>query len=94
MRNIATAAIIGKLKYIFARHGIPEIVKSNNGPHYSSAEFSRGSPTYPKSNGLAERTVQTIKTTTEKAKHDNRDPYLAILEQHTMTTVVAFFAGK
>ena len=92
LRNLSTSALIDKLKSIFARHGIPEIVKSDNGTHYSSAEFAKfaedwkfshvtSSPTYPKSNGLAEKTVQTIKTTLEKAKRDSKDPYLAILEQ-------------
>ena len=32
-------------------------------------------------NGLAEKTVQTVKTILEKAKRDEKDPYLAILEQ-------------
>ena len=32
-------------------------------------------------NGLAEKTVQTVKTILEKAKRDGKDPYLAILEQ-------------
>ena len=92
LRNLSTSALIDRLKSIFARHGTPEIVKSDNGTHYSSAEFGKfaedwkfshvtSSPTYPKFNGLAEKTVQTIKTTLEKAKQDSKDPYLAILEQ-------------
>ena len=44
------------------------------------------SPHYPKSNGLAERTVQTIKAMLEKSK----DPHLALLGQHAaiLRTVV------
>ena len=64
--------IIEALKDIFARHGIPETVVSDNGPQYSSLEFSQfsqiynfqhitSSPYYPQSNGHVEREVQTIK---------------------------------
>ena len=38
------------------------------------------SPECPRSNGLAEKTVQTAKNPLEKAKEDNKDPYLAMLE--------------
>ena len=87
-----TLAVIEKLKPIFARNGIPEIVKSDKGTHYSFAKFDKfanvwmfthvtSSPTYPKSNGLAQKTVQTVKITLEKTKRDGKDPYLAILEQ-------------
>ena len=64
LRNLSTSAVIDRLKSIFSRHGITEIVKSNNGTHYSSAKFAKfaedwkfshvtSSPAYPKSNGLA-----------------------------------------
>ena len=33
--------VINHLKAIFARHGIPETVISDNGPQYSSADFSK-----------------------------------------------------
>ena len=63
-----SSAIITKMKTLFARHGIPEVVKSDNGPQYSSGDFAEfakswgfkhvtSSPLYPKSNCLAERTV-------------------------------------
>ena len=73
-------------KSIFARHGIPEVVVSDNGPQYSSeayANFARefqfehvmSSPHYPQSNGEAERAVQTVKNLIKK----DGDPYLAML---------------
>ena len=76
--------VISHLKSIFARHGIPEVVISDNGSQYSSAvfeEFSKeyefdhvtSSPKYPQANGEAERAVKTTKQLLEK----NRDPYLA-----------------
>ena len=37
--STTSVSIISVLKSIFASHGIPEIVRSDNGPQYSSAEF-------------------------------------------------------
>ncbi|GFR76081.1 Pol polyprotein [Elysia marginata] len=37
------------------------------------------SPLYPRSNGLAERTVETRKSILKKAQHSGEDPYLSIL---------------
>ena len=84
--STTSKAIIGMLKSMFARHGIPEIVMSDNGPQYSSAEFLEfskkygfthitSSPRYPQSNGEAERAVQTIKNLLTKAE----DPCMALL---------------
>ena len=80
------AEVITHLKSIFARHGIPELVMSDNGPQYSCDAFSEfvreyqfrhltSSPLYPQSNGEAERAVKTIKGLLKKES----DPYLALL---------------
>nr|KAG5700576.1 hypothetical protein BaRGS_015372 [Batillaria attramentaria] len=79
-------AVILAVKSIFAIHGIPEVVVSDNAPNFASAEFAdfaksygfthtTSSPRYPQSNGEAERSVQTVKTLMKKAK----DPSLALL---------------
>ena len=78
--------VILHLRSIFARHGIPETVVSDNGPQYASYEFARfaseegfihvtSSPRYPQSNGKAERTVQTVKAMLKKSV----DPYGALV---------------
>ena len=72
LKSTTSTAVIAALKSVFARHGIPEVVRSDNGPQYSSQEFSRfaeayefshvtSSPRFPQSNGQAERMVQTVK---------------------------------
>lgn len=74
------------LKSIFACHGIPETLVSDNGPQLSSSTFSEfagaygfrhvtSSPKHPRSNGEAERGVQTVKNLLKK----EHDPYLALL---------------
>lgn len=89
--SLKSSATITALKSIFARHGIPDEVVSDNGPQFSSAEFTNfskvwefqhttSSPGYPQSNGQVERTVQTVKNLLKKAEESGRDPYLSLLE--------------
>ena len=63
---------IDKLREMFARHGIPETMVTDNGTPFTSSEFQtfvdrngirhcRSAPYHPASNGLAERAVQTLK---------------------------------
>ena len=81
-----SAAVINVMKSIFARHGIPQVVRSDNGPQFSAEEFTKfsnsfgfqhvtSSPRYPQSNGQVERMVQTMKKMIQKSD----DPYLAIM---------------
>ena len=81
-------SIITGLKSIFARHGIPDELVSDNMPFNSRMfktfaeewgfQTTTSSPTYPQSNGLAERNIQTIKQLLRKASYDGKDPYLTL----------------
>jgi len=81
--DTSSSRVIQHTKSIFARHGIPTTVKSDNGPQYSFDEFKTfskewgfkhvtSSPYYPQANGLAEKSVQIIKHLLEKAKCDEK----------------------
>ena len=72
LRSLNTKAVTSEMERIFADFGVPEELRSDNGPQFGSAEFRQfcrkvevrhttSSPEYPQSNGLAERTVQTVK---------------------------------
>ena len=86
LTTTTSAAVIASMKAVFARHGIPEVVRSDNGPQYSSHEFamfsdsygfrhSTSSPYYPQSNGQAERMVQT----TKRIMSNSSDLYMALM---------------
>ena len=73
MATTTAAKTIECLREIFARHGLPEQLVSDNGPQFTSDEFAhflktngikhiRSAPYHPATNGLAERFVQTFKT--------------------------------
>ena len=72
LTSVTSAGVISALKAIFSRHGIPVEFMSDNGPQFASQkmrEFAErdcftlvtSSPHYPQSNGLAERTIKTVK---------------------------------
>ena len=83
--------VIEKLKCQMARHGIPDQLRSDNGPQFSSYEFKQftelyefdhaaSSPSYPQSNGKAENSVKTVKRIMLKALESGTDPYLRLLD--------------
>ncbi|XP_028416022.1 uncharacterized protein K02A2.6-like [Dendronephthya gigantea] len=66
LRSTSAEATIPKLDRIFATHGIPDVMKSDNGPPFSGHEFAkyakekgfqhrRITPLWPAANGEAER---------------------------------------
>ena len=63
----STTEVIDHTKSIFAKHGIPEVVISDNGPQYASqfaweygSSHATISPLYPQGNGEAEEAVRTV----------------------------------
>ena len=88
------------MKVTFARHGIPNIVHSDNGPCYSSQEFAdfknkwefkhiTSSPHSPSSNGLVDKAAQTVKNIIFKSIDSGTNPILGLLaytvDQHQLT---------
>ncbi|UYV67682.1 K02A2.6-like [Cordylochernes scorpioides] len=89
LEDQTTHSTILHCKSIFARHGIPEEVKSDNGPQFG-LEFKKfakeygfhhitSSPRFPQSNGFIESMVKNIKNQLKKG----RDPYLSLLGYRT-----------
>ena len=76
----ATSSItIEKLRGMFATHGIPDVVVSDNGTVFTSDEFGtfmrhngirhvKSAPYHPSTNGLAERAMQILKESLKKSK--------------------------
>ena len=75
--SATTQSTIEKLRVMFATHGLPDILVSDNGTAFTSTEFMtftkrngirhiRTAPYNPSSNGQVERAVQTFRETMKK----------------------------
>ncbi|UYV82094.1 K02A2.6-like [Cordylochernes scorpioides] len=94
LQNLTAQEVIGRLKSIFARHGTPEAVRSDNGPQFQKvlgSEFSKfskewsfkhitSSPKFPQSNGFIEAIIKNIKQSFKKEE----DCYLTLQAYRTM----------
>ena len=89
--------MIKELKAIFARYGVPDTLVTDNGPQFSSAEFAvfakiwmfehkTSSPTYPQSNGKAEKAVQTVENLFRKCKASGTSEFQALLDWRNTPT--------
>ena len=77
MKSITSTATIERLREMFATHGLPATLVSDNGSNFTSSEFQgfmkkngikhiKVAPYHPASNGLAERAVRIFKEGYEK----------------------------
>jgi len=89
--DMTSATLINNIKPIFATHGVPTVLISDNGPNYASQEFANfakswdfqhqtSSPHHHKSNGKAESAVKIIKSLVRKTQKHGGDMWKAILE--------------
>ncbi|XP_014675268.1 PREDICTED: uncharacterized protein K02A2.6-like [Priapulus caudatus] len=92
VESMTSARIVKILKRQFARFGIPQLIMSDGGPQFVSAEFKHfvetwgirhetSSPMHQSANGKAEAAVKVMKNLLTKTQKDGGDPYEAILEQ-------------
>ena len=97
LNSLSSAALIEQLKQIFAVHGIPVTVISDNGPYYASVEFTdfthdwdiqhvTSSPHHPKANGKAESAIKIMTSIISKANKQGTDVWKAILELRNSPT--------
>lgn len=75
-----------RLKATFTRHGVPDILITDNGPQFAASDFAdfakdydfhhvTSSPHYPQSDGEVERAVRTVKILLRKGE----DPHKALM---------------
>ncbi|XP_015281060.1 PREDICTED: uncharacterized protein K02A2.6-like [Gekko japonicus] len=96
MKSTTSLAVIHALRRLFATHGLPDVIVSDNGPQFVSEEFryfltSNGirqmtsAPFHPASNGQAERMVRTAKEALGKMDEGDWSQRLGsfLLRQHT-----------
>lgn len=87
---------IRKMKMQFARHGIPVICVSDNGPQFAAHDYEKfskqwklelvtTSPRYPKSNEKVENVVGAAKRLMTKTKN-SFNAYLAVLDYRNTPT--------
>ena len=98
LHSTTTRDIVKVLKPHFARHGIPDILISDNTPNLVSEQFLRfaakcdfhhvtSSPYHSQSNGKAESAVKIAKTLMKKSLRIRSDAYQALLEWRNTPTV-------
>ena len=90
LQTTSSKAVIAFLKTVFARHGVPCELVSDNGPQFASSEFAdfakewgfqhtTSSPHYPRSNGLAESSVKVVKGLMKKAQDGKADFHQSLM---------------
>ena len=81
--------VVPSMEKVWAQHGIPETITSDNAPPYNSKEWKRYakqqgflhtpcSPEHPEGNGVTERFTATIVKVVHAAMAENKDPKIEI----------------
>ena len=97
LNDTTSSSVIEFCKQQFSRHGIPDILVSDNGPQLISSEFVefskawqfnhvKTSPYHSQSNGKAESAVKIAKGIIKKSLRDKKDFWLSILDWRNTPT--------
>ena len=90
LQNTQSETVINRCKKVFSQFSIPKKLITDNGPEFPSHKFrsfsktwdilqKTDSPRYHQSKCLAERSIQAVKRTLNKAKLSSEDHFLAML---------------
>ena len=85
VKSTSAATVIPKLDKMFSEFGVPDVVKSDNGPPFNSKEFAsfaddlgfkhrKVTPKWARANGEVERFVRTVKKVIKTAKLEHKNP--------------------
>ena len=97
VNSATTATTVQKMRQIFATHGLPVQLVTDNGSVFTSEEFSQfcklngvkhvcTAPYHPASNGLAEHAVQSVKQGLKKIQGSTLETHLyRFLTQYRLT---------
>lgn len=97
VNSASSTATIEKLRGMFATHGLPETLVSDNGTAFTSNEFQeflkcnaiqhvRSAPYHPASNGQAEWAVQTFKNGMKRSTSNSLETRVSRFLFHYRTT--------
>lgn len=105
MTSTSAGPTVDALREIFATHGVPDVIVSDNGGQFRSSEYQEFlernlirrvpiAPRRPSGNGQAERTVQTVKDSLRRIVHGSWRKRLArfLLQQHCTPSLVTGFS--
>lgn len=73
-RSLTTAETIRSLKSILARHGVPDVVRSENGPQYGSDEFAAFARDWDFSSYYKKPYLSTVKRRSRESSADRQEP--------------------
>ena len=90
MNNVTSAAMVQFVEEACGLFGIPEVIRSDNGPQYNGEAFKNfckewgiqhitSSPHYPQSNGYIERQIRWLKPVIKKCMKNKQNISLALL---------------
>ena len=79
VKSTAATRTIPKLDKVFSEFGVPDVIRSDNGPPFNSKEFAafaddlgfkhqKVTPKWARANGEVERFVRTVKKVINRAK--------------------------
>ena len=84
VKSTSATTVIPKLDKVFSEFGVPDIVRSDNGPPFNSKEFAsfaddlgfkhrKVTPKWARANGEVERFVRTVKKVVKTAKLEHKN---------------------